>query len=297
MGCFYISHRLIQKKLIPLVFILPAFIVFLVFSWYPIILGLVMSFQRIYPDGHGEFIGLKNFMNLLSDPLFLIAWKNTFKFVFWSLIISFFIPVVVSILLNEIRRYRSFFRLAIYLPVMLPGVAIFVLWTWLYHPEQGLFNILLGFLHIEPQGWLQNQTLVIPSLVFMSAWAGFGGASLLYLSALQGIPEEWYEAAEMDGASISQRLWHVTLPSIRPLMLILLLLQIMGTTQVFGEPFVMTKGGPNNASLTILLLLYRYAFQYFDFGIATAGSLILFIFLIICTVIYTRVVRKYAQIT
>ncbi|MDI6783253.1 MAG: sugar ABC transporter permease, partial [bacterium] len=160
-------------------------------------------------------------------------------------------------------------------------------------PGTGLANLILNYLHLPTSQWLLSEKTAMFSLVIMATWQGAGATAIIYLAGLQGISEELYEAAEIDGASIRQRMLHITIPQIRPVMLIMLLLQIIGTFQVFGEPLIMTKGGPNNATLTIMLLIYRYAFTYVQFGAAAAISLCLFMVLLILTVIYFRLTKRF----
>lgn len=284
--------KTLKRQFLPWLFLLPTVLGFIVFSWYPIVLGLIVSLQKYHPIRPPQFVGLANFETLFSDPLFVTAWKNTVEFSLLSLLIGYPVPVVLAILVNEVRRGKSFYRIAYYLPAVLPGVVTAVLWRWLYDPGVGLLNTVIRVFGGQGLPWLMSADTVIPSLVFMATWAGFGSTTVVYLAALQGVPSELYEAAEIDGALVLQRLRYITLPQIRPVMLTMLILQIIGTFQVFTEPFVMTSGGPNNASLTILLLIYRYAFMYFDFGVAAAAGFILFVVLLLVTLTYFRVTAR-----
>lgn len=285
-------RRSLAHNLPAYLFLLPALLVFGTFSWYPIVRGFIISFQRIDLINPPQWVGLENFRFVLRDPLFFTAWRNTFQFTALALLLGYLVPIVLAIAVNEMRHGKAYFRLAFYLPVILPPMVAILLWKWLYDPGPGLANSLLRFFGFGPQPWLQSPRTAMTSLVIMSTWANAGGTMLLYLAALQGIPAHLYEAAEIDGANLWQRLRHITIPQIRTVMLILLVLQIIGTMQVFTEPFVMTDGGPVNSTITVLLLLYRYAFRFQNFGAASALGLILFVVLVIFSLVYLWLTRR-----
>src|SRR5215469_12521966 len=265
-----------RRQTAALVFLAPAVILFAFFVWYPIIYGFVLSFQdNSLFGGSGSWVGWRNFQLVFADPLFKIAWANTIKFSLYGLLFGYAIPIILAIAINEMRYAKAYFRLAFYLPVILPPLVTVFLWGYMYYPDGGLLNGLLGLIHIGKQMWLQSPNSALQSLVVVSTWANAGGTMLIYLAALQGIPTELYEAAELDGASVLRRIWHITLPQIRGVMLIMLILQIIATFQIFLEPFTLTQGGPVNATTTILLLIYNYAFQNADLGAASALSVIL----------------------
>ena len=286
------NNRRIQERLVAVGFVLPAFILFCVFSWWPIIRGFIISFQKYHPTKIPTWCGLDNFKVLFDDPLFFTAWWNVIYFVFLALLIGYFVPIVLAITINEMRHLRSYFRIGYYLPAILPLVVVAIMWKWFYRPQEGLFNYFLNIIHLPVQGWLNDPHLAMFSIVLMATWKGAGATTIIYLASLQSIPEDLYEAAEIDGASLLRRIWHITLPQISPVMLIILILQIIGTFQVFAEPFIMTDGGPNNATLTVMLLIYRYAFKYYDMGVAAAMGLTLFIVLLVFTIIYFRITKK-----
>ncbi|WP_327256895.1 carbohydrate ABC transporter permease [Streptomyces sp. NBC_01244] len=283
--------RRLRENLVAYLFLSAGLICFALFAWYPIVRGVLLGFQQVTFAQPAEWVGLDNFRRLFADPLFATAWRNTGYFTLLALVFGFAAPFVTAVVLNELRRGRSYLRLTVYLPVMLPPIVTMLLWRWFYDPGPGLFNNVLGVLHLPAQQWLESEHLAMISLVLVSTWANMGTTTLIYLAALGGIPGELYEAAELDGASIRRRLWHVTIPQIRFILLIILLLQVIGTMQVFVEPFVLTGGGPNEATVTILLLLYRYAFVYNDFGLASAMSTLLFVVLGLFAVLYLRLTR------
>jgi multiple sugar transport system permease protein len=285
--------RFARRHSAGLLFLLPAFILFGFFVWYPIVYGIVLSFQdNSLFGGTGSWVGWRNFHRVLSDPLFVTAWGNTLKFALYGLLFGYAIPVVLALAVNEVRHGKAYFRLAFYLPVIIPPVVTVFLWSYMYYPDGGLLNGLLGLIGIGKQTWIQSPNTALPSLVVVTTWANAGGTMLIYLAALQSIPAELYEAAELDGASIARRIRHVALPQIRGVMLIMLILQIIATIQLFTEPFTMTSGGPVNATTTVVLLIYYYAFQNVDLGAASALGVILFLVLVAFSLGYFGVTRR-----
>jgi multiple sugar transport system permease protein len=265
-----------------------ALVVFAVFSWYPIVRGVLLSFQQVNFVGSPDWVGVANFKTLFADPLFVRAWLNTLEFTGYALVIGFAVPFAVAVVLNELRHAKAYFRLVIYLPVMLPPIVAALLWKWFYDPGPGLFNSALGAVGGPQPQWLDDTSTAMLSLVLVSTWANMGSATLIYLAALQTIPGELYEAAELDGAGVWQRLRNVTIPQTRFVLAVMLLLQVVATMQVFTEPYVMTGGGPEDSTVTVLLLVYRYAFVYNDFGTASAMSVLLFVVLGAFSAAYLR---------
>ncbi|MFS8102360.1 sugar ABC transporter permease [Lentzea alba] len=273
-------------------FLSAALVVFAVFSWWPIVRGVVLSFQQVNFVTSPDWVGWENFERLFADPLFVVAWRNTLYFTVLALVIGFGVPFLTAVVLNELRHAKGYFRLLVYLPVMLPPVVTALLWKWFYDPGPGLFNSVLRGLGLPTSQWLDSSSTSMISLVLVITWANMGSATLIYLAALQTIPGELYEAADLDGAGILKKVWHVTIPQTKFVILMLLLLQVVATMQIFTEPFVMTGGGPEESTVTVLLLLYRYAFYYNDFGTASALSLILFAVLGVFSFLYLKITRK-----
>ncbi|MFG2629801.1 carbohydrate ABC transporter permease [Streptomyces sp. NPDC048473] len=274
-------------------FLLPTALVFGVFSWWPIIRSVLLSFQRTNLVDPATFVGLDNFRTLLADPLLGTAVHNTLLFSGIALLIGFPLPVLLAVLMSELRRGSGLMRVLVYLPVVVPPVVAVLMWKWFYDPDSGLFNQLLGQVGLGPYPWLQSTGTAMPSLVLEATWAGAGGAVLIYLAALAGVPTELYEAAELDGASVWRRLWHVTLPQLRSILLVMLLLQVINNFQVFTEPFVLTDGGPEDSTVTVLLLIYRYAFVSGDYGTAAALSVSLAVVLAALSALYLRLTRTW----
>jgi multiple sugar transport system permease protein len=285
-------RRQITDNLTAYGFLCAALVCFALFSWYPIVRGVLLSFQQVNFVTDPEWVGWQNFATLFADPLFGIAWRNTLLFTGLALVIGFAIPFAVAIVLNELRHVKGYFRMVVYLPVMLPPVVVAILWKWFYDPGPGLFNTMLQSVGLPGLAWLSSTSTSMLSLVLVATWSAMGSATLIYLAALATIPGELYEAAELDGANLWQRLRHVTIPQTRFVLLVMLLMQIIATMQVFTEPYVMTGGGPEDSTVTVLLLLYRYAFTYNDFGTASAMSLLLFVFLGGFSALYLKLTKS-----
>jgi multiple sugar transport system permease protein len=282
-----------------LLFLLPMLFVFGAFSWYPIVRTVIMSLQHTNLVQPATWVGLDNFRAVLHDPLLPIAVKNTAIFAGLALIFGFPIPLVAAVLMSEARRLRGLYSALAYLPVVIPPVVAVLLWKTFYNGDStGVFNTILGWIHLGPYPWLQSQSTALPSLVLESTWANAGGTVIIYLAALTGVNSELYEAASVDGASIWRKIWHITLPQLRGVLLLTMILQIIGTAQVFLEPYLFTSGGPANATITVLLLIYNYAFGNSlggDYGSATALSLMLAAFLALFSLAYLRATRSWSS--
>lgn len=273
-------------------FLLGGLVCFALFSWYPAIRAVVIAFQEYTPGADPEWVGTANFTRVLNDPEFGAAWRNTLTFTLLALLLGFAVPFVLALVLGELRHAKAFFRVVVYLPVMIPPVVSALLWKWFYDPGAGLANEALRSLHLPTSNWTNGADTALISLVVVATWANMGGTVLIYLAALQSIPGELYEAAELDGANLLQRVRHVTVPQTRFVILMLMLLQIIATMQVFTEPFVITGGGPENATVTVLYLIYKYAFLYNDFGGACALSVMLLALLGVFSAGYLRLTRS-----
>lgn len=281
-----------------LVFLLPMLVVFTVFSWLPIGQAVVMSFQQTNLVSDATFVGLENFRTVLSDPLLWTAVENTLWFAFLALLFGYPIPLVVAVLMSEVRRFRGLYGALAYLPVVVPPVVAVLLWKFFYDASPtGVFNTLLGYVGVDALPWLQDADVAMPALVLEATWAAAGGTIIIYLAALTGVAPELYEAAELDGAGVWRKIWHVTLPRLRGVLLVTFILQIIGTAQVFLEPFLFTGGGPANSTTTVLLLIYDYAFANSlggDYGAATALSLMLAAVLAVFSAVYFRLTRGWS---
>jgi len=269
---------------------LPSLILFAVFSWQPLISGVYLSFFKTKGYNAVRFVGLDNYKAVISDAAFTSALGNSFKYIFWSLLIGYLLPIIAAILINEMVHLKPFFRFSVYFPGMVPGIAAAMMWKIFFDPNPtGLLNVLRTHLGMNPSMWLANPKLTIPLIVVTMTWSGFGSTTILYLANLQGVNQELYEAAEIDGAGFFSRLKSITIPSISSLLYLFLVLQIIGVFQVMEQPLAMTEGGPNNASLSLMLQSYFYAFRYFRADRAMAVGTITFLILIGLTVLYFKV--------
>ena len=273
-------------------FLIGAVLCFAVFSWYPMVREFIMAFQKT-KRGTTTWVGWQNLIRIWHDPAFWQAWRNTAYFTLLALIIGFAVPFFVAILLNEFRHGQAYLRILVYLPVMLPPVASVLLFKYFYNPDFGLFNAILHVFHIPGLAWLNSPTTAMPAVVIAATWMNMGGATLIYLAALQGIPGELYEAAELDGAGLWRRIRHVTIPQTRLILSLMLLLQIIATMQVFTEPYLLTGGdGPQGSTLTVVYLIYNYAFNFNNYGSAAALGVVMLVVLIGFSGLYVRLNRE-----
>lgn len=282
--------KIIKMNFISWLLMVPSLILFVIFHWQPIISCILLSFYKTRGYKAVEFVGFQNYIDVISDPSFMSALKNTFSYTLWSLIIGFSVPIIVAILINEMVHFKSFFKFSVYLPNMIPGIAVAILWYFMFDPGQGgLLNMLFSYLGLPLSQWLQNPHLTIPLIIITMTWRGFGSTTIIYLASLQGINQELYEASTLDGAGISARLRYITLPQISNIIKLMFILQIIGVFQVLYEPLTMTEGGPANASLSLMLQSYFYGFRYFQADKSMTVSVIVFFILIIFTAIYFTV--------
>jgi multiple sugar transport system permease protein len=281
-----------------LAFLLPLLVIFGVFSWFPIVRAVVMSVQETNLVSVPTFVGLDNFATVLADPLFGRAVANTAYFAFLALVFGFPIPIVLAVVMSEARRFKGLYSALAYLPVVVPPVVSVLLWRFFFDARPaGVFNSILGAVGIGPLPWLQNAGSAMPSIVLEATWAGAGATVIINLAALLSVPSELYDAADVDGASIWQKVRHVTLPHLRGVLFLTLILQLIATAQLFTEPFLFTGGGPANSTITVLLLIYHYAFQNSlggNYGMAAALSVMLAAFLAVFTAVYFWLTRSWS---
>jgi multiple sugar transport system permease protein len=282
-----------------LVFLLPLLLVFGAFSWYPIVRTVTMSLQHTNLVQPAKWVGLQNFSTVIHDPLLPTAIRNTAEFAGLALLFGYPIPLAAAVLMSEVRRFRGLYSALAYLPVVIPPVVAVLLWKTFYDASSaGAFNTILGWIHLGPYPWLQDAHWAMPALVLEATWANAGATVIIYLAALTGVNRELYEAASVDGAGVWHKVWHVTLPQLRGVLLVTMILQILGTAQVFLEPYLFTSGGPNNSTTTVLLMIFNYAFGNSlggNYGSATALSLMLAGFLALLSLVYLRATRAWSS--
>ncbi|MBQ6174719.1 MAG: sugar ABC transporter permease [Clostridia bacterium] len=278
---------------------LPGLILMAFFVWEPLFESVRMSLYKTKNIALLEWNNFDNFTKVVGRDEFRQALGNTFAYTLWSLAIGFFLPIILALLIGETRRSKGIFRTAVYLPNMLPGLAVVILWSAFFSAEKyGVLNILFRNFGLtdpdNPIRFLENEHLVIPIIIAVATWKGAGATALIYMAGLSGISAELYEAAAIDGATVRQRIFHITLPAIRKLMGTLLILQIISVFQIMYEPMVLTKGGPDGASLSLMQLMWQYAFGggSMQFGRASAVAVILTGILLVMTIVYSIVNRR-----
>ena len=277
-------------------FLLPNLTGFLVFTSLPVAASLLMSFTRWdLLSGPPVFVGAENFIRLIEDPLF---WKYCWNTVYLMLSIPLSMAgsLILALALNQKLKGIVFFRTVYFLPTLCSGVAIYMLWRYIYNPEFGIFNTfiakfgeMLG-LTLKGPSWLQDESWAKPALIIMSVWQTVGGYNMiLYLAALQGVPRDLYDAAEVDGANSWQKFWSVTWPQISPTTFFIAIMSIIGGFQAGFDPaYIMTGGGPNGATTTLIFYLYNNAFKWYQMGYAAALAWILFLIVFAFTLLQWR---------
>ena len=265
-------------------FAAPAVVGFMLFTFGPMLASLVIGMTDWTIGSPVKFIGIDNFAAISQDSLF---WKSTFATSYYAVLAvpgGVLVAFLVAVLLNSAKRGRGVFRTIYYLPVLVPPVASAVLWLWIYNPDAGLLNSLLKAVGLPGSSWVYGESTAVPSIALMTIW-GFGNMALVFLAGLQGVSQDLYEAAECDGANSLQRMWHITVPSVSPIILFNLITGMIGAVQVFDAAYVMTNGGPNNATLFYIFYLYTKAFGEAQLGYASALAWILFLVIVFVTAV------------
>jgi len=275
------------------VFVGPWIIGFIIFTLGPVLASLGLSFADYELLTPPNWIGIKNYVELLTrDRLFLVSLYNTLYYTLLSVPLGIILAFLLALLLNVELPGMNFFRTVFYLPAVTSGVAVSLLWIWLFNPQYGLINYLLRLVGLPGPGWLVDPTWSKPAFILMSLW-GVGGTAVIFLAGLQGVPVSLYEAAVIDGASEWQKFWHVTVPMMTPVIFFNLVMGIIGSFQVFTSAYVMTGGGPQDSTLFYVLYLFRQGFALLRMGYAAAMAWILFIIIIVLTLIQFRLSEKW----
>lgn len=277
------------------ILLLPLVVIMYLLIWRPTVLGTVWSFFKMNAYTPGDFCGLDNYIKVITHTQFLPTLWNTVQYVLWSLVLGYLPPVVIAVIINEMVHFKNGFRVTIYLPAVIPGIAAMLMWYYIYYPDQtGLLNMLLVKWGMQPFGWLNDPRFVIPGIILYDTWHGFAGTMLLYYASVQSVSVELYEAALIDGAGVWKRAWHVTRPQIEGILLLNLVRQIIGVFQIMEQPLAMTGGGPNGASVSLSYQLYQYGFNSGGKGTGQAMALgvIIFIILVVFTIFYFYLNKK-----
>jgi len=266
-------------------FVLPYIVFFLTFVAYPLIFSFVLLFNRWNIVTPMEWVGLKNFSRLLNDPLFVKALGNTMTFLLIHIPLQIVIALLLAVLLNSRIKFRGLFRAIYFLPVVVSGVAVTILWQQLYSFDYGVLNTLLTSLGLSPIPWIVDPAWAMPSIAIMATWKNVGIYIVLFLAGLQNIPGELYEAASLDGATWIRKFYHITLPMLNPTVIVIVILSTIGGFSLFIEPYVLTGGGPMQSTLSAMLYIYNQAFYFGHMGYAaTLGVVFALIILLIVLV-------------
>lgn len=268
-------------------FLVPAIVLFVLFLWLPIIKGFLFSFENVDFVKGNTFVGLDNYRTVFQDSTIGESIKNTLYYMGLCLVIGFWVPIVFAVAISEIRRGQGIVRVMAYLPNVIPIVVLYGLWRWIYDPV-GPINAALQWLGLDPVLFMTDPKWSMASLVIMETWQSFGSAMLIYLAAVLSIPKDWYEAAEIDGAGVWARIRHITLPSIKGLIGLLLIMQLIATSQGYQSQLAMLDGGPVNATMTYGLKIVKYAFTNLNYGVASAMGVLMFIVLGLLAVVQFR---------
>ncbi|WP_214465659.1 carbohydrate ABC transporter permease [Microbacterium flavescens] len=273
-------------------FAAPFVILFVVFMAGPIVGSLLMSFtdmttRDLQTPFQVNFVGFDNYIRLFQDPRFIHSLVNTFTFVIVAVPLTIALALAVALALDKgIRRIRTVYRVGYYAPVVTSIVAIAIVWRFILQPD-GLLNGFLGLFGIQGPDWLQSTALALPSLIAMAVWRNIGTLMVIFLAALQGVPREHHEAAMVDGANAWQRFWNITIPAMRPAILFAAVITGIGFLQFFEEPYVMTQGGPLDATLSTAMYTYDQ-FGFGNYAYASAASYVLFLAIVVLSLIQFR---------
>lgn len=280
-----------KKNYAAYLFLLPKLVLFTLFVAIPVLWAFVLSFQE-YKIFGSEFAGLQNYITVFQSAAFMAALKNTLLFTIVTVpfgVITALIGASMIFALGKVSQ--SFFRSAFYLPTVTSMVIIAMVWRWMYNYDFGLFNYILGWFGVDPINWLGQSSTALWALIIMQCLIPFGVGIIMYLASMGSISNALYEAAKIDGAGSLKQWWHITVPLLKPTTLYLVLLSTIGSFQVFTQIIMMTGGGPGNATETLVHLIYKTGFRDFEFGLAAAQSVVLFVIILIFSVIQFRVLR------
>jgi multiple sugar transport system permease protein len=278
----------------------PALIVIGTFFFLPVLAALGMSLTdfdlySLNDIGNLRFIGFENYWRLLHEPLFWKSLGNTFYFVLLGVPLSIGASLGAALLVNsKVARFRGLFRTIYFAPVVTTLVAVAVVWRYIFHTRYGFLNYMLDLVGLDAIDWMGDPHWAMPAIVIMAVWKNFGYNMIILLAALQSIPEDLYEAARIDGASFWQQFRHVTLPSLRPVLLLVSILTMTGYFQLFAEPYVMTEGGPLESTKSVLFYMYDEGFKWWSLGRASAVAFLLFVIIFFVTLVQLRLGRQEA---
>ncbi len=281
-------------------FLAPALLLIFVFFFLPVAASLVLSvtdfdLYGIADPANTRFVGLRNYSRLLHTPDFWAALRNTFYFAFVGGPLTIAVALSAALLLSsKLVRFKGFFRTIYFTPFVTTLVAVAIVWRYLYHTRYGLFNYALSYVGIGPIDWLGDPHWAMPAIILMAVWKSFGYNMLIFIAGLQSIPEELYDAAEIDGAGAFRRFFSITLPMLMPTLVFVSVVTMIGYFQLFAEPYVMTQGGPLRSTTSVVLLMYEEGFRWWRMGYAAAIAFVLFVVILIATLLQFRLQKERA---
>ena len=279
-------------------FLAPSLILIGVFFFLPVAASLLLSvtdfdIYGIAAPANTRFIGFHNYARLLSTPDFWNALKNTFYFAFVGGPLTIAVALGAALLISsKLVRFKGLFRTIYFTPFVTTLVAVAIVWKYLYHTQYGLFNYALRAFGIAPIDWLGNPHWAMPAIILMAVWKSFGYNMLIFIAGLQAIPEELYDAAEIDGAGSARKFFSITLPMLTPTLVFISVITMIGYFQLFSEPYVMTQGGPLRSTTSVVLLMYEEGFRWWRMGYAAAIAFVLFIVILIATLLQFRLQKE-----
>jgi multiple sugar transport system permease protein len=280
------------------IFVAPALIVIGVFFFLPVLAALLLSFTdfdlyALADSRNLRFVGFGNYIDLLQTPMFWKSLGNTFYFVIVGVPLSIAVSLAAALLLDsKLARFKGFFRTALFAPVVTTIVAVAVIWRYFFHTRYGLVNYTLGFIGIEPIDWLGDADWSMPTIILFAVWKNFGYNMIILLAGLQAIPQDLYEAARIDGATFWRQLRHITLPMLKPTLLLVAIITTSGYFQLFAEPYVMTRGGPLQSTTSVLYYMFEEGFKWWNLGRASAVAFLLFLLILGVTALMLHVSRR-----
>jgi multiple sugar transport system permease protein len=279
------SRRKRSDTLWGLFFIAPQFLGLVAFSLYPVVYAFILSMMEWDGLGTREFVGLANFQDQFSDPKFQGALIHTLIYTAIAVPGSVIISLLLALAVNRVRG-KTIYRTIFFLPTITSSVAVSMVWLWLLNGDFGIINVYLReTFALDPPNWLVSSTWVIPAIAMVAVWAGLGFNMVIFLAGLQGIPQTYLEAAQIDGASKFRQFWNITLPLLSPTTFFVTIMSIIASFQVFDMVYVMTGGGPGDASTTMVFHIYELAFVKFTFGLSSAAAVVLFVIILGVTLI------------
>lgn len=272
--------------------LLPNIVGFLMFMVIPMVATFVLSFMEYDMLTTPKFVGLQNYKDMIADPITRQVTWNTIIYTILTVPVGMILSLLLAVALDSIHALKKFYRGAFFLPSITSMVVVSIVWQWIYNPEYGLMNFFLSWFGVTPQKWLTSSGTALISLAIVGIWKRLGYDMVIFLSGLQGISTNYYEAAQLDGANSFQRFWYITVPLLRPTTFFVFVMAIISSFQVFDQVQLMTQGGPGRSSSVLVHYLYQNAFQYFKMGYACALAYLLFAIVLAMTLINMRTEKK-----